>query len=121
MTHIYTVLAILYSLMQGDNYYFFLIPKFNLFFSYQVDLYLQKLLMSLCSVVIFFFFSGSLCAELYFLASKPIELPDPTTTFLSKTDFVQANKYILGLTAEAPITWASDGDIFGRPRALVVG
>ncbi|EJD75571.1 hypothetical protein LOAG_17313 [Loa loa] len=63
---------------------------------------------------------GSLCAELHFLASKPVELPDPTTTFLSKTDVVQANKYMLGLTAATPLTWTSDGDIFRRPRALAL-
>uniref|UniRef100_A0A158Q915 Guanylate kinase-like domain-containing protein n=1 Tax=Elaeophora elaphi TaxID=1147741 RepID=A0A158Q915_9BILA len=62
---------------------------------------------------------GSLCAELYFLSSESLELPDPTT-FLSKTDVVQANKYILGLSAEAPLTWTSDVDIFERPRALAI-
>ncbi|KAM3728043.1 Renin receptor [Dirofilaria immitis] len=62
----------------------------------------------------------SLCAELYFLSSKPVELPDPATTFLSNTDFVQANKYMLGLTAKAPLTWTSDGDVFERPRALAL-
>ncbi|KAL3990139.1 Renin receptor-like family protein [Acanthocheilonema viteae] len=63
---------------------------------------------------------GSSCAELYFLASESVELPDPTTTFLSKSDVVQANKYILGLTAKTPLTWTSNGNIFRRPRALAV-
>ncbi|OZC08306.1 renin receptor-like protein [Onchocerca flexuosa] len=63
---------------------------------------------------------GPLCAELYFLASKSVELPDPATTFLSNIDLMQANKYMLGLTAEAPQTWTSDGDVLKRPRALAV-
>ncbi|VDK78748.1 unnamed protein product [Onchocerca ochengi] len=70
--------------------------------------------------ILYALIQGSLCAELYFLASKSVELPDPGTTFLSNIDLVQANKYMLGLTAEAPQTWTSDGDVFERPRALAV-
>ncbi|VIO89776.1 Uncharacterized protein BM_BM5192 [Brugia malayi] len=62
----------------------------------------------------------SLCAELYFLASKQVELSEPTAAFLSKADVMQANKYMLGMTAETPLTWAIEGDIFRRPRALAV-
>ncbi|KAK6114129.1 Renin receptor-like family protein [Brugia pahangi] len=62
----------------------------------------------------------SLCAELYFLASKQVELSEPTAAFLSKADVTQANKYMLGMTAETPLTWAIEGDIFRRPRALAV-
>ncbi|VDK69432.1 unnamed protein product [Litomosoides sigmodontis] len=70
--------------------------------------------------ILYALIQGSLCAKLYFLASESVELPNPATTFLSHSDVVQANKYILGMTAEAPLTWTSNGDIFRRPRALAV-
>ncbi|CAG9536758.1 unnamed protein product [Cercopithifilaria johnstoni] len=77
---------------------------------------------NVCSILstLYVLIQGSLCTELYFLASESVELPVSATTFLSKTDVVQANKYILGLTAEAPLTWTSNGNIFKRPRALAV-
>uniref|UniRef100_A0A915Q347 Renin receptor-like C-terminal transmembrane spanning segment domain-containing protein n=1 Tax=Setaria digitata TaxID=48799 RepID=A0A915Q347_9BILA len=78
-------------------------------------IYICTVLVVLCLLV-----QGSLCAVLYFLASKPVVLPDPTATFLSETDVVEANKYMLGMTARAPLTWTSEGDIFERPRALAI-
>ncbi|VDN24361.1 unnamed protein product [Gongylonema pulchrum] len=69
---------------------------------------------------------GSLGAELFFLASNPVVLPNPKDVALTGSDVVRANKYMLGLSTRAPAKWTSDdgdlldGGFFNRPRALAI-
>ncbi|VDN02929.1 unnamed protein product [Thelazia callipaeda] len=59
------------------------------------------------------------CADVHFLTSNLVGIPSSDVT-LSAVDIVEINKYVLGLTAKAPLTWSGEENIFKRPRALAV-
>lgn len=67
-------------------------------------------------------FSDVSCSDVYFLTHpSSVVLPDVESFSLSDKQLLDANKYVLGLSAKASAVWRSGGDFFHRPRAIAIG
>ncbi|VDM39706.1 unnamed protein product [Toxocara canis] len=75
----------------------------------------MKLLISL----LFALFSATHGSSIYF-AAVPSSVHLPKNAALSASQIPQLNKFLLGLSSEAPSTWTGTGDLFSRPKALAM-
>lgn len=64
--------------------------------------------------------AGVWSTSVHFLESGSSKLPDSVTVSLTPEGFLDANRYMLGMSAEAPTTWNSVGDVLSRPRFIAL-